>query len=243
MNLEPVRRQNVSDGVFQQLLTNILEGETTTLPSERELAATLSVNRHAVREALKRLEQIGLVRIVHGGATEVLDLRTHAGLDILAYLAASPPRRYGPNLARSVLEFRRSAGTDAARLAALRATPETVADLERAAARYHREATRPEQLTVDREFWSLIIDASDNLAYRLAFNTLMNAFDHLPDMLALLLAPELDDPASHDALVRAIAEGDADGAAAHAHHLLSASSAVADQWLATLGGTGTDAQN
>ena len=39
-----------------------------------------------MREALKRLQQSGLVRISQGGATRVRDWRRHGGLDLLLEL-------------------------------------------------------------------------------------------------------------------------------------------------------------
>ena len=88
----PVQRRSVSDEVFAELRDAILTGRFQpgdTLPPERELAASFAVNRHAVREALKRLQEAGFVQIVHGGATTVLDVRSSAGLDLLAHLARS----------------------------------------------------------------------------------------------------------------------------------------------------------
>ncbi|OXR44953.1 HTH-type transcriptional regulator Mce2R [Nocardia cerradoensis] len=226
MDLVPVRRQNVSDGVFQQLLTQILEGDIRELPSERELAATLQVNRHAIREALKRLEQIGLVRIVHGGPTEVLNLREHAGLDVLAYIATGPLERVSPTLIRSVFEFRHAIGVDAARLAARRADPGTVEALRAAAGRYREPLSRNDLVFVDRAFWTRVVDASDNLPYRLSFNTLIKALDQMPEALEHVLGPEIDDPDGHDALVRAVADGDEGKAAFEAGRLLALSATV-----------------
>ncbi|MEU2255270.1 GntR family transcriptional regulator [Nocardia xishanensis] len=234
MELVPIRRQNVSDGVFRQLLTQILEGRLEQLPSERDLAATLQVNRHAVREALKRLEQIGVVRIAHGGATEVPDLRETAGLDILAYLAGGPVERFGPSLVRSVFEFRHAIGSDAARLAARRADTSMIDRLRVAAGEYRAPLPRAEQVLVDRAFWSLLIDASDNIAYRFAFNTLIKAFDQLPELLPTLLAPEIDDPSGHEVLVQAIADSDSDSAAREAGRLLALGSSAAEKLLAAL---------
>ena len=55
------------------------------LPAERELAARFGVNRHAVREAVKRLEQVRLVRVAQSTDTRVADWRRHAGLDVPGY--------------------------------------------------------------------------------------------------------------------------------------------------------------
>ncbi len=56
------------------------------LPSERRLAEVLGVSRPAVREAIKRLTEAGLVEVRHGDATTIRDFRKHAGLDLLPRL-------------------------------------------------------------------------------------------------------------------------------------------------------------
>lgn len=52
----------------------ILSGELSPgdpLPSEREISAQMGVSRSVVREAIKRLASLGLVRSVHGSGTRV----------------------------------------------------------------------------------------------------------------------------------------------------------------------------
>ena len=70
-------------------------------------SAAQHIERHLVREALGRLEQLGLVRIAQGGATRVLDFRRTAGLDLLAVLAEHADAFDGMlPLLRSTLEMR-----------------------------------------------------------------------------------------------------------------------------------------
>src|SRR3954462_734358 len=105
----------VSDRVHERLRRDILDGRLAPgdpVPSERVLAEELGVNRHAVREALKRLQQAGLVRISQGGATRVQDWRDAGGLDVLLDLVEGD---IPPELVRSVMEMRASIGLDAAR--------------------------------------------------------------------------------------------------------------------------------
>src|SRR5436309_9846597 len=90
MELRLVEKESLADKVFEQLTAEIVSGRSapgSALPSERKLSETLGVNRHVVREALKRLEQVGLIRISQGGATKVLDFRRTGGLDLLAVVA------------------------------------------------------------------------------------------------------------------------------------------------------------
>jgi GntR family transcriptional regulator, transcriptional repressor for pyruvate dehydrogenase complex len=72
--LAPVHLRNAGEHVADRLVTAIALGEYITgqrLPSERELASLLAVNRASVREALHRLAEAGYVEIRrgrHGGA-------------------------------------------------------------------------------------------------------------------------------------------------------------------------------
>ena len=125
MPLQTIDRRSLPDKVFEQLTAEIVRGGYApgdTLPSERELSEALHVNRHVVREAVKRLEQVGLVRVSQGGRTGVLDYRRTAGLDLLAIVAehVEPVDELAPLLA-SALEMRAGIAADLARLCAERA--------------------------------------------------------------------------------------------------------------------------
>jgi DNA-binding FadR family transcriptional regulator len=74
-----------------------------------------------VREAVKRLEQVGLARGTQDGRTTVLDYRLTAGLDVLALLAEHV--REPEPLLVAALEMRAGIGTDLVRLCAERSTP------------------------------------------------------------------------------------------------------------------------
>jgi DNA-binding FadR family transcriptional regulator len=95
------------------------------MPSERRLSEELGASRHAVREALKRLQEAGLVAISQGGPTRVLDWRRHGGLDLI--LDGDVPAEL--HAARATMEMRACIGADAARLCAARATAEQRARL------------------------------------------------------------------------------------------------------------------
>src|SRR3954465_12414492 len=82
-------RSLVSEQVFSALLEALLSGRYAAgekLPTQRALAADLGVTMSSLREALKRLEQMGLVEVRHGAAVRVRDRRRHGGLDVLAHV-------------------------------------------------------------------------------------------------------------------------------------------------------------
>jgi DNA-binding FadR family transcriptional regulator len=211
------RSQPLPDAVYAALSERILAGELApgdALPSERLLSEDFGVNRHAIREAMKRLQQAGLVRVSHGGATRVLDWRATGGLDLLAQLghAAGP----APELVRSALEMRLSLGVDAARRCADRAPAALVDELEALV------ATVPtgdgEAADVYERVWELVVRGADNLAYRLALNSLITVgggFD-----LRTRSLPEARDRETVTALVAAISAGDSDAAGRIAQDLL-----------------------
>ena len=210
-----------SSAVHQQLREQILSGQLAPgepVPSERQLSDEMGVNRHAVREALKRLQQAGLVRIAQGGATRVRDWRSSAGLEVMLDLVehgADPPAE----LMRSVLEMRACIGVDAARRCAERATLPERRRVESLAADVADgvEAGDAPGMEPFISLWQLVVDGAGNLAYRLALNSLNSALTAYPQ-LGELLAPR--DPDSLRALGTSIAAGDGDAASRAARRLL-----------------------
>lgn len=227
MSFDPVPRRPVSEAVFEELRAAILGGRYAVgdaLAAERVLAEQFAVNRHAVREALKRLQQAGLVEVRHGGATRVLDWRASGGLELLAHVPFAGERGAGPALLRSVVEARRCIGIDVARLAAVRATAAQVAALRRQA---HDGADPEGDLGALSEryedLWRAIVEASDNVAYVLAYNNLLTAGAAAQGASHEVFATEARDTAAHTDLVTAIADGDGELAASLADSLLSRS--------------------
>ncbi|BBZ54708.1 GntR family transcriptional regulator [Mycolicibacterium phocaicum] len=223
MDIAPVARSAVSDSVFAHLVDEILSGRVAVddaLPSERELALAFAVNRHAIREALKRLQQARLVRISHGGKTRVQDWRQTAGLDVLSTLAATGAVP-ALQIARDIMVMRRSVAADAARLCARNATDDQLATIAAAAAAYPAQRT-DESFAVDLTFWTAIIDGSGNLAYRLALNTLVAAFADIgfESIADLGTAAELADRDAHITLAERLVARDADAAYRVADELL-----------------------
>jgi DNA-binding FadR family transcriptional regulator len=204
--------------IYEDLRQRILDGDIEALPSERRLAEDLGASRHAVREGLKRLQQAGLVRITQGGATRVRDWRRHGGLELLLELDELPA---GLGIERAVMEMRASVGADAARRCAIRATAVQRAELEARAELLAAETDLGVRNSIYDAFWDLIIEGADNLAYRLALNTLVSGRQLSLD--AQRVAAELGDPDAIRALAAAVARGDDDGAHALARELLERS--------------------
>ncbi|GAA3147980.1 FadR/GntR family transcriptional regulator [Streptomyces echinatus] len=227
MTQRHIRREAVSDQVFALLRDRILGGALppgSALTAERDLAAEFGVNRHAVREAVKRLQQARLVEVSHGGRTLVLDWRHTAGLDLAVGIAAADGGPSVQDLTRDALEMRACIGADAARLCALRRSDSAAARIVRATDRYARSGPDLVELgAADVDWWRLIVEGSGNLAYLLAFNSLVSGTLPVADVPDDLRTAELLDVEAHLRLAAHIEAREAEPAERLARELLSRS--------------------
>ena len=216
-------RTTVLATVHDALRADILTGRLRVgepIPSERVLSEQLSVNRHAVREAVKRLQQAGLVAVSQGGATVVRDWRRTAGLDLLG---SWPLLGADATVLRDALEMRASVGIDVVRRCAQRAGAVERAEVAVRAAALAPDVDGDLEGTHERyiALWDAVIDGADNLAYRLAYNSLIAAVGESGAGAAQLFAREMADVTTLEALTTAVVEGDAEAAARAADALLS----------------------
>jgi len=215
----------LSDRIHARLRDQILSGELApgaAVPSERRLSDQLGASRHAVREALKRLQEAGLIQISHGGATRVRDWRHGGGLDLLLAIAAQGDLPPELEVERAGMELRACVGADAARRAAERASAAQRAEI---VARAEALAAAPDPDARNLEYeglWDAIVDGAANVAYRLALNTL-NAGQHVLILDAQQVAAELGDDETIRALAGAIATREPERARALAAGLLERS--------------------
>ncbi|MBY8871993.1 FCD domain-containing protein [Micromonospora sp. PLK6-60] len=123
----PPRGRRVHE-TTEQLRERILGGEWpvgTRIPTEPQLVAALGVGRNTVREAVRALVHAGVLEPRQGSGTYVIST------DELAPVVA---RRLTDDRMAEVVEVRRAFEVEAARLAALRRTPEDLAALDGALA-------------------------------------------------------------------------------------------------------------
>ena len=136
----PIVRESVAEMVVRRILDMVKAGVLKAgdaLPTERDLAVSLNVSRPSVREAMRGLTVLGVVRTRQGGGAYISDLGPDALLGpIQFYLALESMNIRELYDARSLIESdvaRRAAvnisGSDLARLEALLAGQyETILD-------------------------------------------------------------------------------------------------------------------
>lgn len=222
MALTRVSRRLVPDQVFDQILSDVVDGELQAgenLPSERRLAEVLGVSRPAVREALQRMAQASLLQVRQGGATTIREFRRFAGLDLLPRLLVRNDE-LDLGVARSILEARLAIGPHVAAMAAERCTPALVGALSEVI-----DALDSDDDPVGRQhqalsFWDHVVDGADSIVFRLMFNSLRAAYEPVVDALAGHMEAEVGQVDAYRALAAKIAAREPDAARVAAEHLL-----------------------
>lgn len=219
---EPVRRAR--EQVESQLREAILSGlfkRGEKLPSEAELAARFSVSRTTVREALRALVSAGLIAKVPGasGGSFVQAVDHHA-LEAVLSESMDNILRLGSVNYSEVAAVRRLLELPAARHAALHRSDDDIRRLEELVNQESSvKVDDPSVPELDIGFHSAIAAASGN---RLLSSFVSALHGVTRPVMALNLSEDVGRQTvrQHKAIVRAIVNGDADGAeAAMAEHL------------------------
>jgi DNA-binding FadR family transcriptional regulator len=206
---------SAAERVFQQLAGEILRGSHkpgTVLPVEQALSERLKVGRPAVREALKRLARVGLVEVAPDGA-RVLDFREHAGLDLLELLAghlggAADSAAFW----LALLEVRANINVDVARLCALRANRATRQEIQALSQQMRAAPDEPTLYALQLRFWRAVQEGSNNMVYRLVFNSMLKAVLAMGAQAQSWGTREVRRAGYHADIAEAIAAADADRA-------------------------------
>lgn len=192
------RAPSASERLFASLRDRILRGALRpgdTLAPERKLAQQEGVHRSIVREALKRLQQAGLIESRRGGWSRVRDYRESGGLDLLPFLLHGVDNgRLDVGLATDVMDMRTALASDAAALAAQRRSDADLQALDAAVgridgARSDDDLAALQALVMD--FWRSVIEASRNLPYRLAYNSMGAVYGRVRGPMRGILREEL----------------------------------------------------
>jgi GntR family transcriptional repressor for pyruvate dehydrogenase complex len=168
----------VSGRVFEQLLEALLAGRYAPgerLPTQRALAADLGVTLGSVREALKRLEQMGLVDVRHGSAMWVRNWREHGGLDVLAHLLFRGGA-LDAGVLMAILEARALMLREIAGLAAERRRAPQIKRLHQLAMRFAAAEDPHDAARVDFAFFTEVAQAAHNLVFQLILNSIRELY-------------------------------------------------------------------
>lgn len=192
------RRKTLSRDIAEILTRRITSGQYevgTKMPTERLLSLEFGVNRHAVREALKRLEAIGLIRIKHGAGIFIERVNFTAGIEIFDTLLTNEDGTINQGFLRDVLEFRRQMVMIIIELAVTRRKARELGkicrlidDLTFVQGKYESD----EEARITVELFEAITVATHNEVYLLIHNTLSRIFWHIRNTfnLSTFYSPE-----------------------------------------------------
>ncbi len=206
-----IRRPTTVDLVAEALRNAILDGSLQPgdrLPGERELADRFGVNRGTVREAIRRLDTLGLLRVRHGGATVVADFLYTAGLQLLPFLL-QPGGRVDMRVVRDLLELRVMLLEWTARKACVRASREDLERLEAVLEDMRDALDEPTRLKeLDFRFFEELVRATGNRVLRLVVNVVRRVYLDGPPLFDALYEPGRFQIRYHERLLEAFREGD-----------------------------------
>jgi GntR family transcriptional regulator, transcriptional repressor for pyruvate dehydrogenase complex len=184
--------RRASDQVFAGLLEALLSGRYAPgekLPAQRTLAAEAGVTMGTVREALQRLEQMGLLEVRQGDAMRVRDWRRHGGLDVIAHLALTSGR-FDPAVLGDVLEARGLMLRELATLAARRRSAEQAGRLGDLAAAVSQAPDDQAAQRLDFAFFTELAEAAGNLVFALIMNSIRSLYFEHAERLPVTAAHE-----------------------------------------------------
>ena len=215
-----LRRPPLVESVCTLLLEKYRDAEW--LPPERKLAVTLGVSRPVLREAIKRLENQGLLASRHGVGVQVVDEpHVPVGAALERALPSRTERIRQFTAARLVVE------PELARLAATRIKPAQLKRLEAAQRRLADCQDFAEGLAADLEFHRIIAKSSGNQVLALMIAS-MAALETASRQVTLQRVGLRQAGEQHQRIFLAIADKDpAKAETAMIAHLTSAQSVVA----------------
>ncbi|MFE2260770.1 FadR/GntR family transcriptional regulator [Streptomyces griseosporeus] len=213
METGPLRPSPLVEQAAARLRARIADGTWPVgakLPGETTLAKELGVGRSTVREALRALAGAGLVRPRQGAGVFVT--------------ATAPVEDFPAQLRRAavtdVYEVRMAVEVHAARLAARRRTDEDVTAIRAALQARRAAAAADDQAFVDADiaFHAAVVAAAHNVVLSGLFAQFTPVLRKGLTELLALTGLRADDPNhaddAHEAILRAVADGDAEAAVA-----------------------------
>lgn len=223
--MRALNKTNLADSAAEAIRGEIQNRRWTIgekLPNEVALSAMLSVSRGTVREAVRVLVSQGCLETRQGSGTYV-----RSAADTARPLTMA--RRAG---LRDQFEARLALDAEAARLAALRHTPEEIAGLRAllAARGHHAGGDKADFVARDLAFHRAVIAASQNAVLAAMYDFFSTL---IAETIAASTGEDLPEPdlAAHAAIVDAIESGDPDAAEAAVRRFMAPVLSALDRLL------------
>lgn len=228
----PVARESSSEPLLSAVLDTLggeivsgvkPEGHTFTL---QDISTRFGISRTVAREAMRALEQLGLVSSSRRVGIRVLPAANWAVFDrsVIAWRLASDNQR--ATQITSLDAVRTAVEPIAAALAALHASPEQANRLRELAAKLEEMTEQgvgssDDFLAADMEFHTLLLQSSGNEMFAALAEPIMNVLEGRTRYGIMPDAPELETMRIHAELAECVAKQDAQGAEDASRRLLT----------------------
>jgi len=218
-DLKVIKRTKVYQEIAEQIMNLIEEGKLKhgdRLPPERRLAEIFQVSRHPVREAIRILEEQKVLVSRVGSGTFVENEQGPSVDDLLTRALQREKAKLS-----EIFQFRRMIEPQIAAHAALKASGQDIAALERLIGRQKKAGDIRRMVELDQAFHIALARATQN-------GTLLKVVERLNDILSASRIKVSRIPnrnalsvAGHAKILRAVAGGDSNAAlVAMEEHLL-----------------------
>lgn len=166
--LDPITKSRLHEEIVAQIQRKILDGEFSAgerLPAEREIAQSLKVNRATLREALKKLEVLGLIEIRHGDGIYVRNYLESGNLELFKTIIYMD-EVISLDILRNILDIRKILVPEMAFFAAQNRSAAELSELREVVTRTESESILERDLRVHH----IIARASKNVFYIFILN-------------------------------------------------------------------------
>lgn len=209
MEIQPIKKINVVEQVFDQMQTLLIEGEWKSgdkIPSENELAETFGVSRMTIRQAMQKLKALGLIETRTGSGSYVREVTADDSLQDLI-----PLMYIGGTTQLQVFQFREMIDSESVRIATAQVTKEDLKKLDAILEQMRTDAAKDDAAAFSRhdlKFHSKIVALTDNplmiKTYQILLPVLSDSMQSVIEKMKY--APALD---YHSRILDAMKEKDA----------------------------------
>jgi len=194
--------------ISDELARDIIHGAYpvgSKLPTERSLARKFTVTRHVIREALKRLESVGLVRIRQGSGIFAEPVSIKATIELMHLLIRNPDGSLNGKVLVDVMEYLKDMASIVVKLAAERRTDEQLAECKDLLRKRRQSLNDPERLhTIDVDFMKLLGESTQNLLYDLLYESIAKVASQMRLDFDITVSDHMRIHENAEALVNAI---------------------------------------
>lgn len=207
-----LKSTSLSALIVENIEQRIMSGDLKTgerLPPERELAELYSVSRTAVREAMRALMEKGLVEILVGRGTFVVDSTSKVLRNSLSLVLRVEQK----NRIANIVEIREMLEPEIAARAAQKAMPEHIAKMEAAIVRMDESIDDIDAFIVaDQEFHQALAEATQNELIPTLIGPFMDLLQEQRWRVGLAVGGTARGQEHHKRIFRMVVDKDPEGA-------------------------------